>query len=72
MKYLKLNKSILKKNGKYNYKFFINNNRKYEFFKLHLYRITLSFNDHYHLLNAEQLITKLFTKYLHNDIYIDW
>ena len=58
MKYLKLNKSHLKSDERFLYDRHTANNLKYEFNK------TTDFSYHY--------LTKLFTKYLHNDIFIDW
>jgi hypothetical protein len=58
MKYLNINQTHLKAVEKYAFMSYEANNLKYEFNK------TTDYSYHF--------LTKLFKKYLHNDIFIDW
>jgi hypothetical protein len=64
MKYLKINKTVLKDSEKYLYKHRVLNDRKYEFIKVNY------FGYHRHSYTIPFML--IFQKYMHDDIYIRW
>jgi len=69
MKYLPINQSHLKAVGKYSLHRFTANNAKYEFTKVTVF-VNHQFLDDENAI--EDLLIRLFKKYMNDDIWIDW
>ncbi len=73
MKYLPIYQSILKANDKYSFTKYSSNNRKYRFNKHHSIKLNINHVElHYKFLKKEYIFRRIFMKYFHNDIEINW
>jgi len=72
MKYLPIHQSVLKVDKKYSYIMSKSNNLKYRFGKHAWFSFNFNNGDYRIYVSTEYNFRKLFLKYFHNDIEINW
>ncbi len=72
MKYLPIQQSVLKVDKKYSYHVYIDNDTKYKFNKFIYIALNLNKEQYHKMYNDEKRFRRLFIKYFHNNIFIDW